>query len=144
MAIWQFDCYIIPKKNVDTNIHLDSEDILSWGRQGICVEKVDFLEKQTSWTTDIVQYGKDDETCIQFLYEDGLVEEVSCRLDLRSLSKEMLRKILDYTNEVDGMIFYKNKIYPPKMEEIVELMKKSNANKFCQNPRNYFEEISNN
>lgn len=71
------------------------------------------------------------------------MEEVSCRLDLRSLSKEMLRKILDYTKEMDGMIFYKNKIYPPNMEDIIELMKRSNANKFCQNPRNYFEEISN-
>lgn len=60
MAIWQFDCYIIPKKNVDADIHLDSENILSWGKQSISVEKVDFLEKQTSWTTDIVQYGKDD------------------------------------------------------------------------------------
>lgn len=62
--------------------------ILSWKQDNISSIKIDFLEKQTSWTKDIVQYGNEDETCIQFLYENGSLEEVNCRLDLRSLSKK--------------------------------------------------------
>lgn len=144
MALWQFNCYIVPKQKVVIEEKLDDENILSWNMCNIILEKIDFLEKQVSWTEDIVQYGKDNETCIQFLYEDGLVEEISCRFDLRSLSKKMLEQILDYINKIEGMIFYEGNIYSPSIEEIVELMKKSKANKFCQNPTNYFEEMSDN
>ncbi|WP_073291955.1 hypothetical protein [Anaerosporobacter mobilis] len=144
MALWQFNSYIVPKQKVVIEEKLDEENILSWNMCNISLDKIDFLEKQVSWTEDIVQYGKDNETCIQFLYEGGLVEEISCRFDLRSLSKKMLEQILDYINKIEGMIFYEGNIYSPSIEEIVELMKKSKANKFCQNPTNYFEEMSDN
>lgn len=144
MAIWQFECYIIPKRNVDANIHPDYEEILSWGKQNSSIEKIDFLKKQKSWSNKISQYGKEDETCIEFFYENEILMEINCRLDLRSLSKRMLKNILDYVDRMDGMIFYENKIYYPNMDEVVELMKKSSANRFCQNPRNYIEKFSNN
>lgn len=144
MALWQFDCYIVSREKCVTGVDLSDENILSWEKDNISIVKINFLEKQKSWTEDIVQYGKGDETCIQLLYEDGLLEEVSCRFDLRSLSKKMLEKILDYVQEIEGMIFYEGKIYYPSIDEIVKLMKKSKANKFCQNPGNYFEELYNN
>lgn len=144
MALWQFDFYVVPAKKCLVGTDLSNEDILSWKQDNISSIKIDFLEKQISWTKDIVQYGKEDETCIQFLYVDGILEEVNCRFDLRSLSKKMLEKILAYIQKMEGMIFYEGKIYYPNVEEVVELMKKSNANKFCQNRRNYFEESSDN
>lgn len=142
MAIWQFDCYIIPEKNVIANICSDSEDILAWGTQSISIEKIDFLEKQKSWSSKISQYGKEDETCIEFFYEKDFLVEIHCRLDLRSLSKKMLKKILDYVQKIEGMVFYEGKIYSPDVNEIIELMKNSKANKFCQNPMDFFEELS--
>ena len=142
MAIWQFDCYIIPKKNVIANVCLDSDDILAWGTQSISIENINFLEKQKSWSSKILQYGKEDETCIDFFYEKGFLTEINCRFDLRSLSKEMLQKILDYVQKIEGMIFYDGKIYSPDINEIIELMKNSKANKFCQNPINFLDELS--
>lgn len=144
MALWQFDFYIVPKEKCVAGVDSSNEDILSWKQNSISSIRIDFLERQTSWTKDIVQYGKEDETCIRFLYADGIMEEVNCRFDLRSLSKKMLEKILAYIQKIEGMIFYEGKIYHPNIEEVVELMKKSNANKFCQNPRNYFEESADN
>lgn len=144
MALWQFDFYIVPRERLVIVEDLGNEDILSWKQDDITSIDIDFLEKETSWTKDIVQYGKADETCIRFLYEDEILEEISCRFDLRSLSKKMLEKILAYIQKIEGMIFYEGKIYYPNIEEIVELMKKSNANKFCQNPGNYFEEFADN
>lgn len=76
-----------------------------------------------------------------FFYEKEILIEIYCRLDLRSLSKKILEKILGYAQEIDGMIFYENKIYTPKIDEIVEVLKKSNANKFCQSPPHFFEEM---
>ena len=142
MALWQFHCYIIPRENRNLNEKSCDEDILSWKKHTIPTARIDFLEKQTSWTEDIVQYGKDDETCIQFLYEEGLLEEISCRLDLRSLSRKMLEQVMEYINKIEGMILYENKIYFSNINDMVELIKKSNANKFCQNPMNYFDELS--
>ncbi len=142
MALWQFDFYIIPKKMEVIKDKLSDEDIFSWRMRNISSVNIDFLEKQTSWTEDIVQYGKENETCIKFLYEEGLVEEINCRLDLRSLTKKMLEQILDYVKKIEGFIFYENEIFPPDIDEIVALMKCSKANKFCQNPINYFEELS--
>lgn len=142
MALWQFDFYIIPRKKEVIKDKLSDESILSWKLCNISSVNIDFLEKQKSWTEDIIQYGKEDETCIKFLYEEGLVEEIYCRLDLRSLTKKMLEQILDYARKIEGFIFYENKIIPPNIEEIVELMKCSNANRFCQNPMSYFDDVS--
>lgn len=52
-----------------TIVCLGSDDILMWGMQNISLENIDFLEKQKSWSSKISQYGKEDETCIEFLYE---------------------------------------------------------------------------
>lgn len=141
MALWQFDCYIIPRENRNLDEKSCDEDILSWKKHNIPTARIDFLEKQTSWTEDIVQYGKDDETCIQFLYKEGLLEEINCRLDLRSLSKKMFMQVIEYINKIEGMIFYEDKVYFANTNDIVELIKKLNANKFCQNLMNYFDEL---
>ena len=141
MALWQFQCYIIPKMN--SKIELVEDELLSWKGKDIPLADFKFLEKTISWTEDIIQYGKEDGTCIQFLYEDGLLEEINCRLDLRSLSKKMLEEILNYVKKIEGMIFFENKVYPPDIENTVKLMKNSSANRFCKNPEKYFEELSN-
>ena len=139
MALWQFDFYIVPRERCVIVENLESKDILSWKQNSISLIEIDFLEKTPNWTEDIVQYGKADETCIQFLYEDEALEEISCRFDLRSLSKKMLEKILDYIERINGMVFYEGKIYAPEINGIIELMKNSKANKFCKNPINFFK-----
>ena len=143
MALWQFDCYIIPRGNYVAENKIVADDILSWKNKDVPLIQIDFLEKQPSWTESIVQYGKVDEACIQFFYEGGLLEEINCRFDLRSLSKIMLKNILVFVQEIEGMIFCEDKIYCPNVVEMVELMKKSNASKFCKNPIGYFDKLSN-
>lgn len=143
MALWQFHFYIVPRKKSIIEEDIGNEDILSWKQNDIDSIEIDFLEKEISWTKDIVQYGRVDGTCIEFLYEDKNLEEISCRFDLRSLSKKLLKEILDFVEKIDGMIFYEGKIYAPKLDVVVELMKNSKANNFCQNPIKFFEELSN-
>lgn len=142
MALWQFDFYIVPKKN-SVRGGGSNEDILSWKQDNISSLRIDFLEEKVGWTKDIVQYGGEDETCIQFLYKDETLVEINCRFDLRSLSKKMLEAILDYVQNIEGMIFYEGEFYPPSLSEIVKLMESSEANRFCQNPTNYVEEFFN-
>lgn len=140
MAIWQVSFFVIPQKNSKCN--LSSEKTLSWGQQSTSIEKIDFLEKEESWTNQISQYGRDDETCIEFFYEDGSLLEISCRLDLRSLTKDTLIKILKYIKSIDGLILFENKLYEADMNRIIEILKNSEANKFCKSPENYFNRLS--
>lgn len=142
MAVWQFDCHIIPKKNVMKNISLLNDEILIWGKQSLAIEKIDFLKKQQSWSPKITQYGMMDETCIEFFYEKDILIEIYCRLDLRTLTKKMLEKILEYIQSINGMILYENKVYNPNMQELVEVLKKTSTYKFCQSPALFLEELS--
>lgn len=141
MAIWQVCFFIIPRKNSKCN--LNCEEVLSWGKQNKSIEKINFLKKEKSWTTDEVsQYGRDDETCIEFFYEGGILHEVSCRLDLRSLTKRLLGEILEYVNSIQGMILFEDKLYEPNMNQVVEILRNSNSNRFCKSPVDYFNSLS--
>ena len=66
MAIWQFYCNIIPtRENIDK---LSYDDIISWEGISCPMISTDFLQREKSWSANIVQYGKTDETCIEFIY----------------------------------------------------------------------------
>ena len=143
MAIWQFSCHVIPKENEDISNDLDFDEILEWRKQGTSTEKIDFLDKRKSWSDEISQYGKEDETCIEFIYDNEVLMEIHCRLDMRSLTKEMLKKILNFVEEIDGLIFYEGEIYSPNMSEIIEIIKKSRATRFCKDPIKFLQELEN-
>jgi len=53
----------------------------------------------------------------------------------------MLMDIINYIEANEGKIFYEDKIYAPRFDEIVELLKKSSANRFCKNPIEYLDEL---
>ena len=105
VAVWQFQCNIIPlRENIDK---LDCDEIISW--QGVSQPKINlyFLEREKGWSTDIVQYGKTEETCIEFLFAKNELEEISCRLDLRTLTKYELTQIIEYVQSIEAYFLLK-------------------------------------
>ena len=134
MAIWQvsFNAIDKDKKNND-------EDIFYWDKEPINVYDITFLKKCDSWTNDIKQYGDLQETCIELLEENGKIVEVSVRLDLRTLTKDLLIHILDYINRLDANIYYQKEILIPSMDNIKKIIMGSDAYKYCDNPLNYFD-----
>lgn len=135
MAIWQFQCNIVPKRTNMKNLSLD--EILSWDGIPQPANQITFLKREKTWTSDIIQYGKSDETCLEFVFENGILKEIVCRLDLRNLTKSKLAEILDYVKEINAMLWTNGNMLSPKMEEVVEVMKRSEANRFCKNPKEY-------
>lgn len=138
MAIWQFDFNIIPK------VH-GTENIISWMGETINEEAFQSLEQvlkpHKSWSQDITQFGKDDETCVKILKEKDKIDEISCRLDLRTLKKEELQNILKFINQLNAEILYLEKAYSASMPVCLNLIKNSNAIKFCQNPVGFLESL---
>lgn len=136
MAIWQFQCNIIPsRENID---ELSYDEIISWEGISCPMISINFLERMKSWSTNIVQYGKTDETCIEFIYQEDKLEEISCRLDLRTLSKNDLIQIIGYVQDIKACFLVENKVYLPRLEIMIEVMKQSRANQYCKNPLKYF------
>ncbi|NBJ98678.1 hypothetical protein D5282_15465 [bacterium 1xD8-48] len=135
MAIWQFQCNIIPARvNFD---RLSRDKIVSWKGETQPSNEVTFLEQEKSWSKDIIQYGKSDETCIEFIYIDNILDEIDCRLDLRKFTKTELILLVEYVQEIGAMFLVGDMIYAPKVESLLEAMKNSNANQYCKNPMNY-------
>lgn len=135
MAIWQFQCNIIPLgHNID---RLNHGEMISWKEVSQPSNEIKFLELEKSWSKDIVQYGKTEETCIEFIYNKGMLEEISCRLDLRSLTKQKLVLLIEYVQKIEAMFLVGDMIYPPKVEVLVEAMKHSKANQYCKAPLDY-------
>ena len=135
MAIWQFQCNIVSTRlNFD---RLSRDEMISCKGVPQPPHNLKFLEPEDSWSKDIIQYGKSDETCIEFIYIDNILDEISCRLDLRSLTKNNLISLIEYVQEIGAMFLVGDKVYSPRMEEIIEVMKKSRANQFCKNPVEY-------
>lgn len=102
----------------------------------------DFLQREKSWSANIVQYGKMDEICIEFIYQEDKLEEINCRLDLRTLSKNDLIQIIKYVQDIKACFLVENKVYLPRLEIMIEVMKQSRANQYCKNPLNYFLSIN--
>ena len=135
MAIWQFQCNIIPARvNID---RLSRNEIISWKGETQPSHVVPFLEQEKSWSKDIIQYGKSGETCIEFIYIDNMLDEIDCRLDLRKFTKTKLILLVEYVQEIGAMFFAGDMIYAPKVENLLEAMKNSKANQYCKNPMNY-------
>lgn len=140
MAIWQFQCNIIPsRENID---NLSHDKIISWQDITQPIKKIDFLEREKSWSTDIIQYGKIDETCIEFIYEKDKLEEINCRFDLRTLTKNVFIQILEYVQNIGAWFFVGDKVYFPKPEIMIEVMKQSKSNQYCENPLEYLKSIN--
>ena len=135
MAIWQFQCNIVPaRKNMD---RLSRDEVISWKDETPPSHDITFLAQEKSWSKDIVQYGKLDETCIEFIYADNILVEIDCRLDLRRLTKVNLVSLVEYARENGAMFLVGNVIYAPKAENLIEAMTESEANQYCKNPINY-------
>lgn len=140
MAIWQFQCNIIPSRG---NIYrLSHDEVISWKGVPQPSHGIKFLEQEKSWSKDIIQYGKSDETCIEFIHIDDMLDEINCRLDLRSLTKTKLVLLVEYVQEIGVMFLVGDIIYSPKVEDMLEVIKNSKANQYCKNPVDYILSIN--
>ncbi|MCL2860924.1 MAG: hypothetical protein FWE22_00715 [Firmicutes bacterium] len=155
MAVWQFAFYLIKKENV--NLFDESkpwgegknEELLAWHINEIKQESIqkiaEILPIEKSWSNDIKQYGKIDETCIEISLDDMAKYCIRVRLDMRSLSRELLRKIICFiqSNNADIVYCFENKCYQADEETLLRLIKNSNAYKFCEDPVGFLTSLDN-
>lgn len=147
MAIWNFEFYIVKKakSNLISKNNDVFDEIISW--EGFNVSKISLTEIEKlfptykSWHDEIIQYGKSDGTNIRFYYEGEILSEIFCSIDVRSIDIHQIKVIIEFINSNDSMIFTNNKVYPASVSNFKELIKGSQAFKFCENPRGFIEQL---
>jgi hypothetical protein len=142
MALWQFDYMVVSSKNLNKNI--ETEEMLSWLDIELPSNIKEILQSilpyKEGWSKDILQYGESDGTCISLLCEQGKIDEISMRLDLRNLKEGQLDAIIELIKCIDGKILYSENIYSPEKDILLDLIRKSKSARFCINPEEYFKE----
>ncbi|OPX41854.1 hypothetical protein CLHUN_42770 [Ruminiclostridium hungatei] len=155
MATWQFTFSVIPEKvvlgregNTQYNTKLsDFDDSLSWDGYYLSessIEKISETLKQTkSWSDSIRQFGCIDETCIELFYEKNTLLDISIRLDLRSLTSDILKMIIDFVKENKALILTtKGVLIKPVLEDFVTEIRKSDAHSFAKNPQEFLTSLN--
>jgi hypothetical protein len=155
MAIWQFHFSVIPKELVlkkysciPEKVEEETiEDARSWNGYSInelSVREISNALKPTkSWIDDIKQFGASDETCIELLYNNSDISEISVRLDLRNLTLEVMKEVLDFIRKNKAIILTNEGCTSePIVDDVIRLIKKSNAYSFVNNPTEYLSSIA--
>lgn len=150
MAVWQFDFYIVDYSNSllydDNKSFDDNEDLLNWESEQTNKESIITLAKilplEISWSKNTMQYGKIDGTCVEISSFDNAIFDIRIRLDIRSLSRELLNEIVSFIQSNRGSIVYNNKCYPAEEKILLDLIKESNAYKFSRNPERFLTNLN--
>ena len=142
MAIWQFECKIIPKR--DNIGDMNSDEIISWRDVKCSLSDISFLPHIKSWSNNIQQFGELEKDCLEFVFDGTILEEITCRLDLRTFSVVTFKNILEYVNKINAVFWYGEKMYFPVEEDILIAIIESTAYRFCSNPKDYLDEIRKN
>ncbi len=142
MASWQFSCNLI-NNNAEFSFNQEERNIL-WGDFKLQVESIPKIERvlkpQKSWSVDIKQYGELDSHCLEISFDKDRIEEISLRIDLRELNKDVFDEILDFIKSNNALILLQDgRIIEPEQGVLLNEIKKSDAYKYVSEPNNYLE-----
>ena len=133
MAIWQVAFHLCKENE---NIQLTDPQFCESLK---AVEKEFPIEK--SWSKYIRQYGNLESTCIEIGTEDVYTDEISVRLDIRTVSKEQVQLICDFANKNGLLMCYKDKTFVADFETVKNILGHSDAKRSLIDPAGFFAEL---
>jgi hypothetical protein len=101
------------------------------------------------WTQNadgLMSFGDTETNDISVCFDitTKIVEEVSCRLDLRQLDKSFIDKVLSLATEFDCLLMDRQgRLYQPSIIALFDIIKLSNANRFVDDPEQFLKDLSN-
>ena len=155
MAIFQFTVVLIPSKWV-SNIENDfaslyteeGYDVSEAWKQFQPTEEVApllsrILPEGKGWSRNQKVWGNEESSDIQVWYENGIIESISIRLDLRNEISSLLAKVVNLANELNCDLFIPGGeiIIKPNIFELNKAASESNAAKFLKYPEGFLDGI---
>ena len=151
MALWQFTFRVVPKKVflrsqgvIPSNVsHEQFLDLPTWEIREYEASLLELLnsfflkdESQTGYRTS---WGKPDETTLYFSYDENNMVDFTIRLDLRSVTKEIIEEVCSIGTILDAVIVTETgSVITLNKKRLVEEIKLSKAFKFISDPRGFF------
>ena len=132
MAIWQVQFDLICK---------DQNSLISNAR--ITDALASAFEKQKSWSQDIDQYGRLDNSCIEVVKENDTVVEINVRIDLRSVTMSIIEAIVSFAEVNNLKILYNGTVHDACIEEIKKIIIDSKAYSYVSDPPAFLDSVSN-
>ncbi|RZJ79795.1 MAG: hypothetical protein EOO20_26535 [Chryseobacterium sp.] len=105
----------------------------------------DILPPVKSYENSLMYGDYDKHDLHIFFNEYNYIQEVSGRLDLRDLTKDIIDLIIVIASNYDCFLMdVKGDVFAPKTQNILNSVKVSNAFKFVENPQKFLSELDNN
>lgn len=144
MAIWQCDFQLIPENFKEQNNEWLSGNL--WIGYSISNKSIEDLSKiiplTRSWSEDIIQYGSNDETCVQLFLENEIICDIRIRISINDLDLNKVAAIIEFSKSNNGVLIFDNKIILPEIRQIIRALENSDAVKFSENPIKFFTDLN--
>ncbi len=156
MAIWQFHLNLIPRDvlieacgEIPSTL---SEDLLEnlphWDNSNFKDREAQILKKyltqKKSWSESIELWGTEESHCVELIYDEGKVAEVSIRLDLRSFDKRLVTLVRELGTLYDAVgINEYSEVFQLEKSNLKAEIEKSKAFRFLKDPRLFLDQLSN-
>jgi len=122
---------------LDLNISLDNLSPL--------LKSFGDIQSWTQNTKGLRSYGDTEANDISVCFDNitNIVEEVSCRLDLRYLDKSFIDKVLSLAIQFDCLLMdAQGGLYQPALTALFDTIKLSNAYRFVGDPEQFLNDLS--
>ncbi len=135
MAIWQLHFQLIP---IGGTLY-DLDALLSDASISILTAE---LPEAVSWSDEDKLFGDLDATCVEIAFYHSMIDEISVRLDIRSLSKKQLDAITGFALFNNLKILYNEKTIDATADNVCTMIRQSDALRFLENPQHFLTELS--
>ena len=164
MAVWQYRGELIPElwliakhgkipealdnyiTTEDTN--LDAiEDSHCWRDIDVpddLLQRVSaIMPQRTSWTNDAFMFGDDQTSDFEIWYDQGEVDAIYFRWDLREPDLEVLNQMISLAKSLGAHIVSGDRatVIEPDFYAVLNDVQKSNAYRFCKDPKAFLTEL---
>ena len=157
MAIYQFTVVLLPNHwlsgkdiNIDDLFTKEGYDVSAAWKQYPPIQHLDsllskILPKGKSWHPDLKIWGKEKYSDIQVWYQNGILDGITIRFDLRQNISGLLSKAVTLGKELkcDFLLPEERKIIKANESDLKEAICNSDAAKFVKNPRSFLDNLSN-
>jgi hypothetical protein len=149
MAIWQFVLKIFPDKLlleqfgcIPSLLDLEKvESINSWGDYLLPEEIIRNLEKilpsEISWSADIKQFGKLEESCVELSFENGSLFSFLVRLDVRKNPNSLINFLLVSLPKGQLTMYSLDGARVSNRKSLLKKIEESSASKFVEDPESF-------
>ncbi|XYH97309.1 hypothetical protein ACMHYB_57725 [Sorangium sp. So ce1128] len=150
MAIWQCSFLLVPSTELSGDAELllermESGDLWAHAQPDEAIEQAatDVLGRSPSWSPEVDIWGCEDSTCLTMVREGNRVVEVLLRVDLRSVQRADLVRLLDGFRRARVVLIDEAKqLHEPALPAVLHALRMSTAWKYARDPRAFIASLS--